>query len=52
MSSTTTQDFVPLPTYSQSIRTNESWAVITTTRTDPDGSITQRVAIEAKPASK
>ena len=46
------QDFPPLPTYSQSIRTNESWAVITTTRKDSDGSITQRVAIEAKPVSK
>lgn len=43
------QDFAPLPTYRQSIRTTESWAVITTTRTDPDGSITQRLAIEAKP---
>jgi hypothetical protein len=45
-------DFAPLPIYSQSIRTNESWAVVTTTRTDSDGSITQRVAIEAKPVSK
>jgi hypothetical protein len=46
------QDFAPLPSYSQSIRTNESWAVITTIRTDPDGSTTQRLAIEAKPVSK
>jgi hypothetical protein len=46
------QDFAPLPSYSQSIRTNESWAVITTTRTDADGSTTQRLAIEAKPVSK
>jgi hypothetical protein len=46
------QDFAPLPTYSQSIRTNESWAVVTTTRTNSDGSITQRVAIAAKPVSK
>jgi hypothetical protein len=46
------QDFAPLPTYNQSIRTNESWAVVVTTRTDPDGSITQRLTIEAKPVSQ
>jgi len=50
MSQTTqNQDFQPLPTYSQSIRTNESWWAITTIRTDPDGSITQSVKIGAKP---
>jgi hypothetical protein len=43
------QDFQPLPQYSQHIRTNESWVAITTTRTDPDGSTTQRVALEFKP---
>jgi hypothetical protein len=43
------QDFQPLPQYSQSISTNESWVAITTTRKDPDGSITQRVALEFKP---
>jgi hypothetical protein len=43
------QDFAPLPIYSQSIRMTESWAVVTTTRRDSDGSITQRLAIEAKP---
>jgi hypothetical protein len=50
MSQTTqNQDFQPLPQYSQSISTNESWVAITTTRKDPDGSITQRVALEFKP---
>ncbi len=43
------QDFQPLPQYSQSISTNESWVAITTTRIDPDGSTTQRVALEFKP---
>jgi hypothetical protein len=46
------EDFQPLPLYSQSIQANESWAVVVTTRTDPDGSTTQRLAIEAKPVSK
>jgi len=46
------EDFQPLPQYSQSISTNQSWVAITTTRKDPDGSITQRVAIEAKPISR
>jgi len=52
MSNQQTQDFAPLPIYSQNIRTNESWAVVTTTRIDADGSTTQRLAIEAKPISK
>jgi hypothetical protein len=43
------QDFQPLPQYSQSIRTNESWWAITTKRTDPDGSVTQSLKIGFKP---
>jgi hypothetical protein len=43
------EDFPAQSTYSQSIRTNESWVAITTVRTDPDGSKAQTVAIEAKP---
>jgi hypothetical protein len=43
------EDFAPQPTYSQSIRTNEAWIAVTTVRTDPDGSKTQVIAIEAKP---
>jgi len=46
------EDFQPLPQYTQSVSTNESWVAITTVRTDSDGSITQSVAIEAKPVRK
>jgi hypothetical protein len=51
MSTTSEEDFQPLPQYSQSIRANESWWAITTKRTDPDGSVTQFLKIGFKPKS-
>lgn len=42
MSQTTpNQDFQPLPQYSQSQASNDTWVNITLTKTDSDGSRTQ-----------
>ena len=35
------QDFQPLPEYTQTQASNETWVNVTLTRTDPDGSRTQ-----------
>lgn len=35
------QDFQPLPEYTQSSKSNETWVNITLTKTDSDGSRTQ-----------
>ena len=44
-----TEDFPPIPTVSQSTASNQSWVVVTTTKTDSDGSRSQTTAIAAKP---
>jgi hypothetical protein len=43
------QDFPNLPTYRETTNSNESWVVVTLTKTDSDGSTTQTTVIEAKP---
>ncbi|NEP13933.1 MAG: hypothetical protein F6K14_27775 [Symploca sp. SIO2C1] len=49
MSQTTTaQDFAPLPQYSQTKTSNQTWVNVTTTRTDPDGSTTHHSQIISK----
>jgi hypothetical protein len=42
------QDFQPLPTYSQSIAKNETWVVVTQTKTESDGTRTQTSSIVSK----
>jgi len=42
------QDFQPLPTFSQSTTSNDHWVNVTTTRTDPDGTVTQSLQIISK----
>jgi hypothetical protein len=42
------QDFAPLPQYSQTTTKNESWVNVTVTRTDPDGSKSQVLTIVPK----
>jgi hypothetical protein len=42
------QDFAPLPSYSQTTTKNESWVNVTFTRTDPDGSKSQVLTIVPK----
>jgi hypothetical protein len=42
------QDFAPLPTYSQTATKNERWVNLTLTRTDPDGGKTQVLIIVPK----
>jgi hypothetical protein len=42
------QDFQPLPTYTQSTTSNDHWMNVTTTRTDPDGSVSQSFQIISK----
>ncbi|NER50969.1 MAG: hypothetical protein F6J92_30735 [Symploca sp. SIO1A3] len=44
----TEQDFPPLPQYRQSKTSNQTWVNVTTTRTDPDGTTTQRSQIISK----
>jgi hypothetical protein len=45
---TQNQDFQPLPTYTQSTTSNDRWVNVTTTRTDPDGSVAQSLQIISK----
>jgi hypothetical protein len=42
------QDFQPLPEYSQTRISNETYTNVTTTRTDSDGSTTQSLQIITK----
>ena len=42
-------EFAPLPTVSQSTSSNQSWVVVTTSVSHPDGSTSQTTAIAAKP---
>jgi hypothetical protein len=42
------QEFQPLPQYSQSRNSNETWVNVTTTKTDPDGTVTQSLQIISK----
>ncbi|NEQ66480.1 MAG: hypothetical protein F6K21_13430 [Symploca sp. SIO2D2] len=49
MSQTTTvQDFAPLPQYSQTKTSNQTWVNVTTTCIDPDGTTTQHLQIISK----
>jgi hypothetical protein len=48
MSTTFEQDFQPLPEYSQTRNSNETYTSVVTTRTDPDGSTTQNLQIISK----
>ncbi len=42
------EDFEPLPQFTQTTTSNEHWVNVTTIRTDPDGSITQNLQIISK----
>jgi hypothetical protein len=42
------EDFEPLPVYTQTRTSNETYTSVVTTRTDPDGSVTQSLQILAK----
>jgi hypothetical protein len=42
------QDFATLSSYSQTTTKNESWVNVTVTRTDPDGSKSQKLTIAPK----
>jgi len=42
------QDFQPLPQYSQTRTSNETYTNVTTTRTDSDGSVSQSIQIISK----
>jgi hypothetical protein len=46
--SSPTQDFAPLPQYSQTTTKNESWVNVTLTRSNPDGSKSQVATILPK----
>jgi hypothetical protein len=48
MSTTPSQDFQPLPTYSQTRNSNETYTSVVTVRTDSDGTVTQSLQIIAK----
>jgi hypothetical protein len=48
VSTTFEQDFQPLPEYTQSTTSNATYANVTTTRTDPDGTVTQSFQIITK----
>ncbi|HEY9635209.1 MAG TPA: hypothetical protein V6D14_17540 [Coleofasciculaceae cyanobacterium] len=43
------EEFAPIPSVSQTISRNESWVVVTTTVSRPDGSRSQTTAIASKP---
>jgi hypothetical protein len=42
---TQNQDFQPLTQYDQSLTKNDSWINSTTTKTDPDGNVSQVATI-------
>jgi hypothetical protein len=48
VSTTSEEDFQPLPQFTQSTTSNDHWVNVTTTRTDPDGSTTQSFQIITK----
>lgn len=48
MSTTSEEDFQPLPQFTQTTTSNDHWVNVTTTRTDPDGSTTQSLQIISK----
>jgi hypothetical protein len=48
VSTTSEEDFQPLPQFTQSTASNDHWVNVTTTRTDPDGSTTQSLQIISK----
>lgn len=42
------RDFAPLPSYTQTRNSNESYTTIVTARTDSDGTVTQSLQIISK----
>ena len=48
MSTTSEENFQPLPQFTQTRTSNDQWVNVTTTRTDPDGSTTQSLQIISK----
>lgn len=48
MSTTSEEDFQPLPEYSQTRISNATYTNVTTIRHDPDGSVSQSLQIIAK----
>ena len=42
------QDFAPLPTYNETRNSNGAWVQVTLTKTEPDGTRTQTIAIATK----
>jgi hypothetical protein len=48
VTTTSDEDFQPLPQYTQSTTSNDYWLNVTTTRTDSDGSTTQSLQIISK----
>lgn len=47
-SSYPSEDFQPLPEYTQTRTSNEHWVNVTTTRTDSDGTVSQSIQIISK----
>jgi hypothetical protein len=45
----TGRDFAPIPSYSQTKVSNDSWVNVTLTKVDSDGSKTQVLILAAKP---
>lgn len=45
---TQNQDFQPLPEYSQTRNSNETYTSVVTVRTDSDGTVSQSIQIIAK----
>jgi len=41
-------DFAPLPTYQETRNSNAAWVQVTLTKTEPDGTRTQTIAIVPK----
>ena len=48
VSTTSEEDFQPLPQFTQSTTSNDHWVNVTTTRTDSDGTVSQSIQIISK----
>jgi hypothetical protein len=48
VSTTSEQDFQPLPQFTQTTTSNDHWVNVTTTRTDSDGTVSQSIQIISK----
>jgi len=47
-STSPSQDFAPLPQYTESSTSNHSWVNVTVTKTDGDGNVSQTSTIVSK----